>query len=313
MTDFSNYTDGRFFNKMSLSTNHVDPLKMFIPIKNIYSVTDYNRIKTSLSVPGSTYFLDNGTLVLNSGEIKNPLAKNNDTAISQKGQDDIIPKTGQRSTDNIFMSNNRRWILYDDKTKYHLLYNPIHSSNFETLIKESNPDLFNTINTRIVAPYCRIVNDRDPLCICSTNDDSKICTTDLLGNSTSINSLDSQSQSNLRSYCNCFNSKCKTSSLPTVIAYRNKNNCPNSIQITVCNQNITSRGDADVKSLNQNCSSNVGSEVSPSPGGSGSGETSPDPTTHEPSFWGKYKVYIIIAIVAVIMLCCLSVTAIIVL
>ena len=107
---------------------------------------------------------------------------------------------------NYFISDNGKWLLYDDGSKkFSLLYNTVHHNNFHNYYME-NP---NNIADNIFTSYCKLINFIDKTCNCISDDDA--CLNSFLGVNLAQNVKNSSPQlyNTLKSNCICLNSNCQ--------------------------------------------------------------------------------------------------------
>jgi hypothetical protein len=317
------------------------------PVVKQYTGKTYSDLKSALSTPIiKTYFLDNGSIHVikpdnSTFTLANPLVSTSvvENSTNQLISESIIPRGRQSSADKIFLSNNRKWILYDAPNSsnvptYWLLWNTVHSSEFAKFIEKTEEDstTFSNIQNLIINPYCKVIGNRDPLCICNRGDTS-VCTTDLLGSSTALSSFSQEAQDTISNGCRCLSASCKGSSLNTVTKYMerlskdNISKCADSITISICNANITAKNSVELNDkITQNCNATTGtggtgttSNTGTGTGGTGSGSSgssgsrpppTPPPSPPEPesgqSFFTQHKTLIIVSAVVLVLLCMMS-------
>lgn len=286
-------------------------LNRFVNFDKFWSVKTFNT-NESKSIDdefkkdsgGNVYIIGTGTVIIGS-TIPPPSTNIYYNPISNKRNcDDIISsdystsKVEKKSDDDFVISKNYNWILHKKDGKYRLLYNPIHRKPLVNILngdyaKKQDNTLDNELLTRqvnqiqdtIINPYCNLIKNKDPICICSINNKSDVCIRDLFeGNKYRIfESLPNEQKSILQNHCRCFNINCKGVNDNLVKNYLERNGgCSNSLQLTMCNQ-IVKSDTAEIGSLLQTCSSNQGSSGGGSGGSSGGSGGGGDDSTPSPT------------------------------
>lgn len=175
---------------------------------------------------------------------------------------------------NLILSPNMKWILYQDKTLWYLMYNPIHRRNFKQYynsISYNADGLSNSSGTddvkHLITKYCEIVagtstpgmrNFADPTCKCLMKEE---CIDDSFGSHVTNQMI----RNKVDLSCVCLTDNCKNppidgdSFLPdftrNVSSKLPNGNCPTSITISVCDSNISAGGNVNSSGLNikQDC------------------------------------------------------------
>lgn len=158
------------------------------------------------------------------------------------------------------------WILHIlSETSIQLLYNSIPRDDFA---KYYASDPYQAKG--LLLQYCKEVNGRDPVCKClnqeTSGDESEkyqFCMNDLLGGNDirrTIKSQDSAAYGALQQYCSCVNMNCDKNHPIYKVDRTGTNACADSLNITLCSQNISAGGNMSsqgIIALRQSCSASI--------------------------------------------------------
>jgi len=240
-------------------------------------------IQVLFSDSGNIQFIKNGILLRS---IKNNFSGLPDGAIAVSptallNSPTYNPSSGQ----NFFFSySDGRWILdITDPNSVKILYNPVPRPEFVDYFYsnegESQSVLYNLCREKIGDPVCPCLNDRgDP----TGNND--FCMIDYFGGpqlqqavkkkygGSSVSGYDA-----IAPTCSCFNPTCiAREANPFMKAYRCKNPCPTSMNISICETSFNATGAGSSLStgnlnLKQQCENQVASSTTGTGGGSTGG------------------------------------------
>ena len=273
------------------------------------------KIQNATDIDPEIYILPSGSLIIGKGDsgrmiqnpVSSPIVSNREKSGAgmessyQLKRDKLfggIPKYNKQDN-NFFLSRDYKWILYRKTEKdYKLLYNPLHFKNFASMVspyslgddnkpnplfKLSSGELdrdkykaqLTDIQSNIINPYCVLVKNSDPLCICSPNDEYKACIEEMFsGDISTFNKIPSVDVKNeVKKNCRCVNLKCKLNQDISVGAYNKAIDftsgvCSTTIQMVNCFIDIQSDGQTvNSGTIQQKCDASMSSGTNTQGGG----------------------------------------------